>query len=300
MSEYIEISDRLKINKKKARMGSGAVLFLMFVLFLFPFFTYPDPIPEQEGILVNLGVPDVGQGADNAAAAEAEQAPPEPTPEPEQPKPDPTPRETKPEPQESKKVVTTEDPDAIRLKKQREEAAKKREDAREEQRREDARKQAEAEADRKRQAEADARRKQQEADRQATKDRIGGLFGDGDGKGNTGKEGNQGDTNGDPNADRLEGISTGTGQVGGNLGGRGGKGPTLTDSSQKSGQVTIYVCVDESGSITKANFTQKGSYGSAASDAEMIRKAIDNAKRWNFRSGDREDCGTITYKFKFN
>ena len=55
------------------------------------------------------------------------------------------------------------------------------------------------------------------------KGEIGGLFGqDGDGKGETGKPGNQGDPSGDPKCMKiLEGISTGSGDIGGNLGGRG-------------------------------------------------------------------------------
>ncbi|MEM9884423.1 MAG: hypothetical protein AAF849_00915 [Bacteroidota bacterium] len=302
MGETIRIGKNIEINKRKARMASGAVLLLLVVVFLFPFFTFPDPPPEQEGILVNLGLPDQGQGVENAPIAEAAPAEPEPQPEPvEEPEPEPTPpKETKPQPVEDKKVVTTEDPDAIRLKRQKEEQRKKDEAARQKQREEEARRKAQAEAERQRIAAEAAERERQEAERNATKSRIGDLFKTGDGKGNTGSSGNQGDPNGDPDASRLEGISTGTGQVGGGLAGRGGSGPKLTDSSQKAGQVVIYVCVDDSGRVTSAKFTQKGSSGRAAGDSALIKKAIDNAKRWKFKSGTADkQCGTISYRFKF-
>lgn len=302
MSETIKIGKNIEINKRKGRMAAGTVFFLLVAVFLFPFFTFPDPPPEQEGILVNLGMPDVGQGEENAPKAEATAAQPEPQPEPvKEPDPEPTPpKETKPQPVEDKKVVTTEDPDAIRIKKQQEEQKRKEEAARQQEREEEARRKAQEEAERKRQAEAEAERQRQEDERNATKSRIGDLFKTGGGKGNTGTSGNQGDPNGDPDASKLEGISTGTGQVGGGLSGRGGSGPRLTDKSQTAGQVVIRVCVDSSGKVVSANFTQQGSYGSAASDSNMIRKAIDNAKRWNFKSGSVDkQCGTISYKFKF-
>ena len=110
-------------------------------------------------------------------------------------------------------------PESIALKKkQKEEAETKKkqlEEARKKQAEEDARRKAEEEAARKAQEEAD--RKQAEYD-EASK-QYGDLFGSGKGKTNT--AGNQGDPNGDPNAKNLEGISTGSGTVGGGLGDRG-------------------------------------------------------------------------------
>ncbi|MBK6950297.1 MAG: hypothetical protein IPH16_21445 [Haliscomenobacter sp.] len=123
--------------------------------------------------------------------------------------------------------MKTEDPEAVALRKQQE---KERQERDEKARQEEARRQAEADAKRK-QAEEEAQKKA-EADK--LKEGIGGLFGTGKGKGNTGKPGNQGDPNGDPNAKNLEGISTGAGTVGGGLGGRGILAqPKITDNSQK-------------------------------------------------------------------
>lgn len=313
MSANHKISRREAGNRDKARLSTLALLFLWVAIFIFPFFTYPDPPPEQEGVLVNLEFSEQGQGEENAppTIAEEEPQPVEPEPTPVEPEPEPTPvkEEVKPQPAEEKKVVTTEDPDAIALKKRKEEETKKREEETKRKVAEEAaRKKAQAEADAKkkaaeeearRKAAEDAERKRREAEANKTKDQIGGLFNNsGSGKGKTGTTGNQGDPNGDPNASKLEGISKGVGQVGGGLAGRGGSGPQLQDSSQKVGSVVVRVCVDENGKVVSADFTQAGSSGSAASDASIQRMAVENAKSWKFAKGaEDKQCGTITYRF---
>ena len=118
----------------------------------------------------------------------------------------------------------------------------------------------------------------------------------GDGKGNTGTPGNQGDPNGDPNASNLDGISTGSGMVGGGLGNRGGKGPKITDKSQATGRVVVKVCVDSRGKVVSAKYTQSGS---TTSNSQLRRLAESNAKKWSFKPGELDkQCGTITYEFK--
>jgi TonB family protein len=278
-------------NKKRGMYTSIAVHIGLLLLALLPLLTFPDPPPGQEGILVNLGLPDMGEGDDNAGPAEptAPVEEVEPTPEPEA-TPPPVPETKKPEPVPQKEVIKTEDPDAVALRKERErqEAERKRQEQIEEQRRreEEARKRAEAEADAKRQAEADALKKE-----------LGGLFGDGGGKGNTGKPGNQGDPGGDPDASKLEGISTGSGSVGGGLGSRGvASAPKITDNSQQQGTVVVKVCVNSSGDVISAEFTQ---LGSTISDSRLKNLAVSNAQRWKFSPGSVDkQCGTITYRFR--
>lgn len=278
-------------NKKRGMYTSIAVHIGLLLLALLPLLTFPDPPPGQEGILVNLGLPDMGEGDDNAGPAETtspvEEV--EPTPEPEV-TPPPVPETKKPEPVPQKEVIKTEDPDAVALRKERErqEAERKRQEQIEEQKRreEEARKRAEAEAEAKKQAEADALKKE-----------LGGLFGDGGGKGNTGKPGNQGDPGGDPDASKLEGISTGSGSVGGGLGSRGvASAPKITDNSQQQGTVVVKVCVNSSGDVVSAEFTQ---LGSTISDSRLKNLAVSNAQRWKFSPGSVDkQCGTITYRFR--
>lgn len=263
----------------------------LIVLGLLPLLTYPDPPPGQEGILVNLGMPDVGQGEENAAPAVSEEAP-EVTEEEEvaEPEPEVSQPETQPEPEPApqREKVTTEDPNEVALReKQRREA-----EARERERQERERREREA----RERAEAEKRKQEAEADR--LKDLLsGGLQGSGDGKGNTGSPGNQGDPGGDPNSDVLEGISTGSGRVGGGLGSRGVlASPSVTDNSQDHGTVVVYVCVNAAGNVIEARVTQRGAN---ATSQHLISKAVANAERWRFNKGSVDkQCGTITYNFR--
>lgn len=305
------INQQEQKNKRRGMTLSVILHILLLLLAILPILTFPDPPPGQEGILVNLGIPDVGQGDDNAGPSQPQEEASEPVveeieesepeeiaPEPE-PEPEPVEVEVDPEPVE-KEVVKTEDPEAIALKKKREKERKEKE----------AREKAEAERKRKERAEAERKRKEREAKEKAEaerkrkeaeankfKDQIGGLFGDGKGKGDTGKPGNQGDPNGDPNADKLKGISSGSGQVGGGLSSRGiSKQPKVSGNFQKSGKVVLDVCVDQNGRVTKAEYKLRGS---TTSDAKLISIAKANAKNWRFTKGSQSrQCGTITYLFK--
>lgn len=296
MDEFISHQKQQK-DKERSLVTTFLFHLVLIILALLPLLSYQIPPPGQEGILVNLGLPDVGQGDDNAAPAETseeeeEEVQPEEEVEPE-PQPE-TPKEvTKPEPVKEKEVIKTEDPEAIALKRKKEQE-KKAQEENERAEREEARKRAEADAKKKAEADAEAKRK---ADAQKTKDQIGGLFGNGKGKGNTGKPGNQGDPGGDPNSDVLTGISTGSGKVGGGLGSRGvSSSPKVTDNSQKQGTVVLEVCVDSNGSVTSAKYTQRGS---STTDSQLVNVAEANAKKWKFTPGGPDkQCGTITYNFK--
>lgn len=280
-------------RKRSAYIVSSTVTGIILILMILKFFHYPDPPPPPEGILVNLGLPDQGQGEENTPGPLA------PTPAPEKPqpeKPQPEIKETKPVTKptttpvvKDKPVVTTEDPNAVAIKERQE---KERRDK--------------AEADRVAREQAEARqraedeRQRKEAEAKATKDQIGGLFGGGgkgSGKGNTGKPGNQGDPNGDPNSKNLEGITTGTGSVGGSLGNRNVlSAPRITDNSSLEGTVVIAVCVDANGSVVSADYTQKGS---TTSNSTLVNLAVNNAKKWKFSAGEVDkQCGTVTYRFK--
>lgn len=293
------MSRRETQNRASSMRLSIIIHIIMIILALLPLLFYPDPPPGQEGILVNLGLPDMGQGDENAGPAEPvepEEAEPEPTPEEPEPEPEPVKETPKPDKSTEKEVVKTEDPEALALKRKREEEARKKSE-------EEAKKKAEEDAKRKaaqeearKKAEADAEKKRQE---QAAKD-FGeslGLEGLGKGKGKTGKDGNQGDPNGDPNASNLEGISKGSGRVGGGLGDRGVlNSPPVQENSQQAGVVVLEVCVDQTGSVVSTKYTQKGS---TTGDSQLVNAAIANAKRWKFSKGSIDkQCGTITYNFK--
>lgn len=276
------VSQEEEKNRRRGMLASIIVHMLLLLLAILPLLTYPDPPPGQEGILVNLGLPNEGQGSENSGPAEpVEEEVVEEVEEVVEEVEESTPSE----PETEKEVVRSEAPSEVDLKKKKEEEKKRQEEA------EKKRKQAEA----KKKAEAEKKRKQEEADR--LKDQLGGLFKDGKGKGNTGKPGSQGDPDGDPNSDNLDGISKGSGNVGGGLSDRGVvRSHTPKDNSQKEGKVVVKVCVDKSGSVTEASFTQAGS---TIFDSQLRQIAVNSAKRWKFKPGsvDRQ-CGTITYNFK--
>ncbi|TAK40203.1 MAG: hypothetical protein EPO28_10435 [Saprospiraceae bacterium] len=293
-----DISRTEEQNRRKGFIFSVVFHTALIILAALYGFSYQSPPPEPGGILVNLGIPDVGQGDENAPQSEVapseapEEVPVEETPPP----PSPTKATVKPTPAPKKEVVKTEDPEAAALKKQKEEARRQQElEAKREAEAERQRVATETEA--KQKAEAERQRKAAEA--QALKDKIaGGLSGSGKGKGNTGKPGNQGDPNGDPNSNVLEGISTGSGVVGGGLGGRGiwKQGPSIKDNSQEQGTVFLDVCVDADGNVISAEYTQKGS---TTNNSRLKQLAIQNAKAWKFLKGGLDkQCGTIRYDFK--
>jgi outer membrane biosynthesis protein TonB len=266
-----------------------------------------------------LGLPNQGSG-DNPApgkpdpnAGNSEPAPaPKPTPVPPTPTPPPPvkpviSKPTPPAPTPSKPIQTTEDPNAVAIRRQEAETRRKNEEAKFQQQAAEREKQRQADAAR--QAQADAQRAADEKARaaQAAKDKFGGRFGNGSGggtnggggtgtgQGRTGTPGNQGKPDGDPNSKVLDGMGRGPGTVNG-FGGRGVKSaPKLSENSQKSGRIVLDVCVDGDGNVTSAKYK---ALGSNSNDSELIDAAVRNARQYQFSEGgaDRQ-CGTITYNF---
>ena len=249
-----------------------------------------------------LGLPDEGKGNTpspgkpdptvGSPTPKQESKPEEITPAPSHPKPvfvKPTPAPTPQKP-----VQTTEDPNAEAIRRQQAEARKKQE--------EDNYQKQQAAKEKQRQAQEAADNAAKEAE---AKSKFGNRFGNkpgnsggggtGTGRGNTGKPGNQGTQDGDPNSSVLSGLGKGAGIVNG-FGGRGVRSSSkLQDDSQKSGRVVVYVCIDADGNVTSAKFQARGS---TTTDSDLTSKAESNARSYRFQAGDAENtCGTITYNF---
>lgn len=301
MDHIIDHNERK--DKRKGYTASILAGIAVIILLFLPLLRYPIPPPGQEGILVNLGLPDIGQGNSNAGPTvpvddvveevEEETAPPEELSEPEPPQPTQAPP-TEDRPEEVLTDERSNEPAISEQERAEQEARQRREQEAEERRRQEEAERKRQEAEARKRAEEEAR-KQAEAEKM--KENIGGLFGKDEGKGNTGQAGNQGDPGGDPDASKLEGISTGSGQVGGGLSGRGvTASPRVTDRSQDQGVVVVRVCVDRSGNVLSAEFTQRGS---TATSARLKSLAVSNARKWKFSPGNVDkQCGTITYNFK--
>ncbi len=146
-----------------------------------------------------------------------------------------------------------------------------------------------------REAEERAKAEKEAQDRANQKKKYSDLFGKGQGNNNT--TGNQGTDKGSPDGKALEGITKGSGRVGGGLSGRGIEfEPTFTDNSQKTGKVNLSICVDENGKVVKAEFTQRGS---TTSDSYLIELAKKSALKYKFSKSDNElQCGTVLIDFK--
>lgn len=133
------------------------------------------------------------------------------------------------------------------------------------------------------------------------KKKYSGLFGggstSGNGSGNNNPDGMKGDKGGLPDGKALDGLSKGTGRVGGGLNGRGIEyTPVFSDKSQRTGKVALIICVDKNGKVTGADFTQKGS---TTSDSYLIDLARKTALQYRFAKSDIDSqCGTVTIDFK--
>ncbi|MEZ4912051.1 MAG: hypothetical protein R2774_14460 [Saprospiraceae bacterium] len=121
------------------------------------------------------------------------------------------------------------------------------------------------------------------------------LFNKSNGTNNTSRT--QGDESGKPDGKALEGISKGSGRVGGGLSGRGViYEPNFSDKSQKTGKVALTICVDSEGKVIKADFTQKGS---TTTDTYLINLAKKTSMQYIFSKSDlTSQCGTVTIDFK--
>lgn len=287
-------------NRQKGLIVSFVVHTLLLLLCLIPYITYEDPPKQLSGITVAFGSPDGGAG-DIAPTTEE-------TVEPEESKPTeaasandnqestaPKKQEDIAQPQKASvpvsDVTPLQDEAVLAAEKAQKEKA-------------DANAKAEADAEAKKQqadriAAQEAQRKADEAAKKAALDKSKSTFSDlfGQGSGNNNSTGNQGDPNGDPNSSALDQIATGSGRIGAGLSNRGVVfEPEIDDSSQKTGKVVIKVCIDSSGKVVEADYTQRGS---TTIDKYLKDLATKAARKYQFTPSDVEtQCGKITIEFK--
>lgn len=284
--EHIEQEER---DRKVLLFSVGLHVIILLLLFLpiFSGFSNPEAEPLQ-GVIVDLSYHNEGNGervTENTNSKSAEKLPdvkPEPVQEIAE---KPTPKAVQAVPVVSKTIVETEVDVVVKEKAKKEAEAK-----------------IVAEEAAKKKAEAEARKKAEEAKKQAeynkSKSKFSDLFKSGSSKGNSDNpDKNAGSVTGEPDATALDKISTGKGKAGNGLGGRGiVYEPKITDTSQKTGRVVIRVCVDQTGKVTTAKFTQKGS---TTTDSYLVNLALKNAKKYRFTESDAsEQCGDISIDFK--
>jgi len=247
----------MKLNRKGL---TGTIIYhiLLILLLIFAGLTYPDPPPEEEGILVNFGTDDTGfgdyepEGDDQNAGdpdlpvVEESTKPVQEVVETSPPKPDPKPVDNTQD-LEVTKVVEKPKPTAEELQKQREA---------------EIRRQQEIEAEKKRQEELEAERKKQEKLNEIDNRGRNAFGNQGVGEetgsqGEAGGSGNQGVTTGSPDADRY-GVGGGLGDgISYGLGTRKAVGSIpkpLVDNCQVTMRITVTVeiQVDRDGKVVGA------------------------------------------------
>lgn len=276
----------LHVEKEKKEKRKAMILSFLFhlgtiILLMLPLLKYPDPPPGQDGILIALGNPDEGTGPIEPGGPE------EPTPEEqvEEPEPEPKPAEE----QKPKEKVKSTDP--LISEKELEINRKKALEKKEKEERERKEKQEADEKVRIAREQEEARKMEEQEAAELIKNIKKGSGG------SSGKPGKGGQADGDANGKVEEGISTGTGMVGGGLGGRGVvSSPALKDDSNNRGSVVIAICLDKDGNVTEAKFQLQGS---TITSGKLRDLAVSNARQWRFKPGSEErQCGNITYTFK--
>lgn len=263
-------------DRMKGYIFSIAYLILAIGILLLPILIHTIPPPGQPGVLVSFGFEDGGADDTELASSEVvEEVPVETPPEPVVSKPVERPA-SKPTP----KVVTAENPDAARLAEQKKIETERRN----------------AEIQKQKAEAAAAQKKLDEQKKyEDTKSKFGDMLSKG--KGNKGSQGNLGDPSGDSTGEALKGTSTGVGVIGGGLNGRGlSYSPKIQDNTQKSGKVVVKVCVNATGEVVSAEYTQAGS---TTTDIELRNIAVANAKKFKFspHTVDKQ-CGTISIDFR--
>ena len=281
-------------ERKQGLLISAIVHILLAILIIIVTFRVKMPELSEEGLLVNFGYDETGEGLY------------EPAPQPVQPPPPPPSTGD----EGSEEAILTQDfeeapevekkePDPEELRKQAEARAA---EIKRQQETEAERKRLEQEAAEKRRIEEEQRRIQQ------TNARTRNAFGNTGNTGTTGQsegvaggQGNQGVPSGTEGA-RTYGPGGGTGDsnISYDLGGRGFQSlPKPPYDYQGEGKVVVEVTVDQSGRVTNA---RAGVTGSTTADEYLLRVAREAALKARFDVSPNTPIqkGTITYNFKLN
>jgi len=307
-------------RKRGLKLSIIAHLFLL-IIFIFPFISSFPPV-GQEGIIINFGNTDTGQGneqplAENATPDAQPSAPSEPitdasTASKQPTPPTPRPKET-PKPIVKKEAVTDDNADTPSVKKDdkkaKEDAAKKAK-AEEEKREKDKAERKKNEAEQKKQAEAKAKQKaaeeakrkaEEEARRKEEAKKKFGFPGSGNntGQGDTRDSGDQGSSDGDPSSENLDTRQSGKGEAGEgiDLAGRSVVNrPSVDENSNEAGTVRVKICVNNQGKVVSAKSTLSGS---TITNTDIIELAESKAKEFEFDKNNarREQCGSILFTF---
>jgi len=250
-------------NKRKGLIGTVVFHLVLLLIFLFTGLVIPDPIPEEEGLPVelDLGNTDFGSGEEQ----------PQNSSEPEITEPISEPEPVEAAPTEQVEEVATQDEASdmtVPVEKPVENPVEKK-----------------PELDEKLKKVLSSNPFQTKQDN------------DSKGQGSTGQAGDHGKPDGSPTGDALQGDKTGGG-ISYSLGGRGFKGaPPITGNMQESGKIVVDIIVDRQGNVVRVT---PGGRGSTITNGELVRKAVEAARKAKFTpkaDAPEEQKGTLTFEF---
>ncbi len=250
-------------NKRKGLITTITVHAVLIVLFAFYGMTYLDPPPEPGGIPINFGTSDDGM------MSEIPEPPSESMPEPVEP-------ETAEQVDDEIITQDTEDAPAIEEKKEEKKVEEKK-------------------VVEEKKPEPKPNRALNMADRMKSDNTTNGG-----GDGVTGKPGDQGKVNGDPNSKNYSGLGGSGGGPSFSLAGRSMKSsPPIKDNSQEEGTVVVEIIVDKYGKVVRAN---AGARGSNTTSPLLYKKATEAALNTKFSANPDADQqkGTMTFIFILN
>jgi len=313
------------MEKKYNKQGViGSVIFHAIILLILIFFGLKALPNEEEGILVNLGNVQTGQG--KVEPPKASTTPSTPPVQKTTPPPKPV-EESSSKSEENVKTQDFEEAPVVKTKAQlqkEKEEKKKREEEKAKQKRkeeEDRKKRLEEErianekaiaeakaAEEKRLKEEAERKKREEEQRikDEARNNVGSAFGKSNStsasEGDAGGSGNQGYVTGDPNSTNRSGSGLGNSGTGFSLTGRSlnGQLPQPGYNIQEEGVIVVAITVDKYGNVVSAEYQLKGS---TSQNATLKRSAIEAAKNAKFNSDPNASAfqkGIITYHFELN
>lgn len=308
-SDYTMLSGEEE-NRKRGLVIS-IILHLLLLLICFFTFFYAAPIPEDQisGVIVQLGTvdggdsnneemtPDLTENTDDAKEAE-----PAPDDESESAK-----ENVKEEPAKKEstspiaaiETSTTQDKSEILAKKKAAEARKEAQEKEEAEKKKVAEAAAKEAAEKKAAEEAKKKAAEEAARKKAEYDEKKKKFGSllSGGQGNNNNSGNEGNPDGEPDTKALENLATGRGSIGEGLSDRTIEyKPEITDDSQKTGRVVIDICINKSGKVISATYTQKGS---TTTDRDLVQLSEEGVMKYRFSSGTIDkQCGSVIIDFK--
>ncbi|MEA3444755.1 MAG: hypothetical protein U9R19_08530 [Bacteroidota bacterium] len=294
-------------DKRRGIIGTAIFHIALLILLIVLGFHTPLPLPGEEGILINFGYEETGSGNVEPSKPSTPVKPvvqEKPTPQPEQ-------KTETPAPEEAKEEVLTQDYEktvAVESKKETKPKEKSKEEIEAERKlKEKIEQERLAELEKKRIEEEERKAKEEE---QRKIDEINSRFkntfgegksdsennstgeGEGDYKGNQGKEHGSVDSN-------IHGEGKGLGNKGisYSLAGRTHKMlPKPKDISQKEGIVVVEIRVNSNGDVTSATPGVKGSTTLDDHLCNMAKQAALKAK-FNQKPNAPDQIGSITYHF---